>query len=160
MTSPVDIEALIGRLRSVLQAKSDADLARKLGLSDRSVLTNWKRRGTTPLSECLQVSRENGISLDWLLTGEGEMNRYSTNGETRIGDAVNECGCGRYIPEQSPELAALERRLAALRGLLSDLDPDSREAILSDCLSRAADAQRISELERAVNELKSVQRPK
>lgn len=69
----VSVPQIIARLRQATGADSDADLARKLGLSAGSVVSNWQRRDTVPLSECLRIASERGISLDWLLLGRGPM---------------------------------------------------------------------------------------
>ena len=78
---------IIARLRQATGAADDADLARRLRLSSRAVVSNWKRRDTVPLSECLQVARDQGVSLDWLLLGRGAM-RLERRGELRDGDST------------------------------------------------------------------------
>ncbi len=140
---------LILRLRELTNTSSDAELSRELGLTDRSVVSNWKRRGTVPLSECLRVAAEHGVSLDWLLLGRGEMRLPTAvaGGTPENADVVEPIAIAGGRPA---EPTGLERRIASLAGVLAQLDPGHSETILSDALSRATDAQRLAVLEEAV----------
>ena len=40
---------------------------------NRQTLGNWKGRDSVPYPLCVKISEDMGISLDWLLTGEGQM---------------------------------------------------------------------------------------
>jgi len=73
--SQEDVAALVRRLYLATGTTGPAELARALGLSDRSVVSNWMRRGTVPLSECLRLAEQQGLSLDWMLAGWGPMRR-------------------------------------------------------------------------------------
>lgn len=56
------------RLKIVLDAKTDKDLADILGISPPSV-SGWKKQNTIPYKECAKVAFEKNISLDWLIFG-------------------------------------------------------------------------------------------
>ena len=70
-------EAVITRLKLVLQVKSDAELCRITGVN-RQTLSNWKSRDSVPYSLCVQMAEAENISLDWLITGSGPMARGGT----------------------------------------------------------------------------------
>lgn len=70
------IAGVLERMRIATQSKNDAQLATHLGVA-RSVVSSWKTRGNIPYAQCGQICEEKGISMDWLLTGEGFMNRGS-----------------------------------------------------------------------------------
>jgi transcriptional regulator with XRE-family HTH domain len=63
-------EAIVARMRTVTGSARDADLARRIGVT-RDQVAKWKTRDSRPYAECLHLSRQLGVSLDWLLTGEG-----------------------------------------------------------------------------------------
>jgi len=83
------------------------------------------------------------VSLDWLLAGEGEMYRGG-------GDAP-----GEDRPAAPPELTAEQRRIEALLAVLAQLEPGSRDTVLTDCFTRAADAQQLDALREAVRDLEA-----
>lgn len=56
------------RLKEGLGVKSDAELARVLGIP-ASTVANWKSRGSVPVAVCLRAAADNNISLDWLVFG-------------------------------------------------------------------------------------------
>ncbi|ALG68341.1 helix-turn-helix domain-containing protein [Beggiatoa leptomitoformis] len=66
MSEAIDV---LNRLATVLQAKHDADLARKLEVSTSTIAT-WKARDTIPYKICVDIARREKVSLDWLLNGE------------------------------------------------------------------------------------------
>ena len=66
--------AIVDRLRRATGAHSDSELARILGVGKMTV-SNWRSRDSRPYPQCLQVAQELGVSLDWLLLGQGEMRR-------------------------------------------------------------------------------------
>lgn len=61
---------ILTRLREYLNLQSDADLARKLGVSPNA-LSNWKRRNTFDTDSIFTFCVDNLIDIDWLITGEG-----------------------------------------------------------------------------------------
>ena len=71
MSNKKSIE-ILGRLKKVTQVKTDAGLSEALGVSPQT-LSSWKGRDSIPYSICIELARERGVSLDWLLAGRGNM---------------------------------------------------------------------------------------
>jgi hypothetical protein len=74
----------IQRLRGIYGAANNAALARELGVKKMTV-SSWRKRGV-PDSVCVQVAKDKGVSLDWLLYGieaasaaADEKGSYNTN---------------------------------------------------------------------------------
>jgi transcriptional regulator with XRE-family HTH domain len=68
------LDAVLERLMTVFAVDSDSELARKLDVN-RQTLGSWRSRQSIPYALCVNVSEAEGVSLDWLLTGEGTMLR-------------------------------------------------------------------------------------
>lgn len=64
-------DQIMHRMRQVLDVDSDYKLAKLLGKST-SALSNWRKRGSIPIDECISLSVSRGVSLDWLILGRGE----------------------------------------------------------------------------------------
>lgn len=63
-------QEVILRLKKALNISTDIELANYLGIS-KSTLSNWKARNTLDLPLLFSLCEQ--ISIDWLLTGKGEM---------------------------------------------------------------------------------------
>jgi transcriptional regulator with XRE-family HTH domain len=59
------------RLKEALNASTDAEVAKRLGVTKQSV-NGWKRSGKVKRSRLESVASLTGVSLGWLLTGEAE----------------------------------------------------------------------------------------
>ncbi len=144
------------RLRIVLGTARDIDLAKALGVKKNTV-SGWRSRNSKPFEICEQVAQDRGISLDWLLTGEGKMLREPTGpaGVCSPASSADDRVAPYLVTDApgQPPADSLAPRLAALTALLAALDPEHSDAILADALSRATDAQRLAELERAVESM-------
>lgn len=68
-------QEVILRLKKALNISTDIELANYLGIS-KSTLSNWKARNTLDLPLLFSLCEQ--ISIDWLLTGKGEMLKNST----------------------------------------------------------------------------------
>ncbi|MCU0391700.1 MAG: helix-turn-helix domain-containing protein [Thermoflexibacter sp.] len=66
----IDKKGLIVRLKKILKAKTNAELAAKLGL-EASAISNWIKRKKFNYS--IIFNKIQGIDLHWLLTGKGDM---------------------------------------------------------------------------------------
>ncbi len=62
----------MNRLKDYTKAKSFNALAEILGLSS-SNFASLKKRNSVPYDKILEFSRSHNVSIDWLLTGEGQM---------------------------------------------------------------------------------------
>lgn len=109
--SKIDI---INRLKLVINASSDTDLANVLGVG-KSTISNWRNRQSIDYD--LVFSFCEHINLDWLLTGEGDMLK-NNNTQELIPVAAPEGGiplvpidawAGLFHGSQSVALAECER---------------------------------------------------
>jgi hypothetical protein len=67
-------QAVLTRLKQITGTTSDASLSSALKISPQT-LSSWKGRDSTPYSLCVDIAQARGISLDWLLLGEGPVLR-------------------------------------------------------------------------------------
>jgi len=65
-------DAVLDRLQQAVGASSDSALSRALGVN-RATLGNWRNRNSVPYSICVDFAIARGISLNWLLAGQGTM---------------------------------------------------------------------------------------
>jgi hypothetical protein len=65
---------VINRIQIALGVKSDNELCSTLSIG-RSTLGGWRSRDSVPYALCVSLAEDKKLSLDWLLTGEGEMLR-------------------------------------------------------------------------------------
>ncbi len=75
---------VIERMKRAGGLKNDSRLARALGVTPQA-LSNYKKRGKVPSDLILKFAGMNGLSVDWLLTGEGH--RYLAEREGGKGAA-------------------------------------------------------------------------
>ncbi|MCM5705224.1 LexA family transcriptional regulator [Larsenimonas salina] len=60
--------AIMERMKAITGLNSDYKLAQRFGKST-SAIHNWRKRGTIPVDECIELSVEYDVSLDWLILG-------------------------------------------------------------------------------------------
>ncbi|HAT1685150.1 TPA: bacteriophage CI repressor [Klebsiella oxytoca] len=127
-------EVVINRLKQVFSVTSDSALCSKLDVSPQT-LSSWKARNKIPYANCVEVSERTDVSLDWLLTGRGNMYvQRESSVETEV--------------FQSPPVGMTMREQKWLE-LFRGLDPDVQKNILQ----HAEKEQRMYELERDMKEL-------
>ena len=80
-------DQIITRMKSVLGVSMDKDLAEYFDIKQASV-TNWRKRGTIPIEQCMQLSVSTGITLDW----------NSRSEERRVGKECSELCRSRWSP--------------------------------------------------------------
>ncbi|MBI5642320.1 MAG: helix-turn-helix domain-containing protein [Deltaproteobacteria bacterium] len=68
----VSYSDIIERMRWAGKLKNDSAVARVLGVTPQA-LSNYKKRGEMPTDLVLRFANIYGLSVDWLITGEGEM---------------------------------------------------------------------------------------
>lgn len=128
------LDAVLERLMTVFSVDSDSELARKLGVN-RQTLGSWRSRKSIPYALCVNVSESEGVSLDWLLTGEGTMLRAGSEAvsetaainpqEEAILELFRSLGeAGRreiqIAAEEKKRLMDVEQRLKDLTKILAD----------------------------------------
>ncbi len=110
--------SVIERMRNAVGVDTDKELAERLDVKP-STPSNWRSRNKLPLEECLHLATEQGLSLDWLVFGEGHSARGVDQGDAHPGDA------------ELPGHRALER----LRGY--DTTPGPDRLVVPELLLRA-----------------------
>ena len=70
----VSYSEIIERMRWAGKLKNDSAVARVLSVTPQA-LSNYKKRGEMPTDLVLRFSGIYGLSVDWLITGEGDMYR-------------------------------------------------------------------------------------
>ena len=69
--------------------KNDSALARVLKVTPQA-LSNYKKRGKMPTHLVIQFGDRSGLSVDWLLTGEGDVYRKGVGREGLLSYAMEE----------------------------------------------------------------------
>lgn len=113
------------RLKLAFEFASMADIARKLGLPHATVRNYFQGRLPSP-EVLIKIANQTNISLNWLLTGSGEM--YASFGRN--------LDLGRLFEEKIEEI--VERKLAGRRhdtvqdlGIVDEQPPFDIEAALT-----------------------------
>lgn len=122
------LDAVLDRLMTVFSVDNDSELARKLHVN-RQTLGSWRSRQSIPYSLCVNLSDTVGISLDWLLAGEGPMLRNA--------------------PETTPTPALIDPREEAMLELFRSLG----EAGKREIQSAAEEKKRLMDIEQRLKDL-------
>ncbi|WP_321851122.1 helix-turn-helix domain-containing protein [Pseudomonas paraveronii] len=122
------LDAVLDRLMTVFAVDSDSELARKLDVN-RQTLGSWRSRQSIPYALCVNVSEAEGVSLDWLLTGEGAMLRGMS-----------------VVPAVSPPISPQEDAILALFRSLEETDR-------REIQSAAEEKKRIRDIEQRLKDL-------
>jgi len=99
----------IERLHETFDHKSMAVVAKRLGVPHATVRNYYQ--GRLPAPEVLiKIARETNVSLNWLLTGKGDM----------YAGQAPPVGIGKFLEQKVGEI--VERKLSAMRGETADFD--------------------------------------
>lgn len=84
---------VLKRLKEITRLPSDRKIAEVLGIKPQS-LAVFKKAGTVPLKHLRVFAKSQGISLDWLLTGNGPMltTYEAPGGALGVNDGGGACG--------------------------------------------------------------------
>ncbi len=123
--------AVLERMKLVTQSATDSGLSSALGVSPQTV-SSWKGRDSIPYAICVDLANKHGVSLDWLLVGEGPRLRAHSQ------QAMN--------PSADPDWET------QLISELRQLPPQDQRAIALAIQEK----QRLRELERQVEEIGSL----
>ena len=99
---------IFDRLKSELQIKTDKGLSERMSRGENAVAT-WRKRGTVPFEELVELAVKEGFSLDWVMFGEGERRRSGAVAEARQG----------Y--QAGPGVASRERMIARLMAIEAEV---------------------------------------
>jgi hypothetical protein len=129
-------QAVLARLKLITGTSTDTALSSALQISPQT-LSSWKGRDSTPYAICINIAQTRGISLDWLLLGEGPMLRgVATNttditqeGTTRENTILalwrllneDDRSAIQHALEEKRRLRDLELKLAEMASTLSTL---------------------------------------
>ncbi len=103
----VSYSEIIERMRWAGKLKNDSAVARTLGVTPQA-LSNYKKRGEMPTDLVLRFANIYGLSVDWLITGEGEMykaGRGELSGKGYLYAAEDTAAYGRDV--RPPDFSAL-----------------------------------------------------
>lgn len=67
-----NINSIIERIQRVYGVQQDIEL-KKVANINPNTLSNWKDRNSIPYKKLDEISQNEGVSYDWLLTGKGNM---------------------------------------------------------------------------------------
>lgn len=67
------VENILHRLMYHFGVKMYKDLAIKINVSPNTI-DSWKKRGSIPYKKLREMAKEEQLSLDWILTGDGAIN--------------------------------------------------------------------------------------
>lgn len=129
-------QAVLDRLKQITGTKTDASLSSALQISPQT-LSSWKGRDSTPYALCVDIAQARGISLDWLLLGEGPIQRHAHANNTeptresstrehtilalwRLLNEDDRCSIQRAL-EEKKRLREMELKLAEMATRLSAL---------------------------------------
>ncbi len=107
----VSYAEIIERMRWAGKLKNDSAVARVLGVTPQA-LSNYKKRGEMPTDLVLRFANIYGLSVDWLITGKGQMYRPVEYGddEKRPARAAEETamyGSAAAVSQRPPEIGSL-----------------------------------------------------
>ncbi len=108
----LDYTEIMDRMKKGGRLKNDSAVARVLGVTPQA-LSNYKKRGKMPTNLIIKFASLYGFSVDWLLTGSGEVYREDSNPEYAV--AREECEPYAGAPYESGGEKCLE---------LAPLSPD------------------------------------
>lgn len=118
----LSVEEIFARVAAESDSASDSDLARALAVG-RSSIPSARERDTLPFEPLFAFAKKHGLSMDWLLTGEGEKRIDSVQidaEQLRIRDTVlgDDEATKLRFPDSDP--AAIRRGRAELRRLAAE----------------------------------------
>jgi hypothetical protein len=113
-------KSVLDRLQKALGVKSDSALSRLLGVN-RATLGNWRTRDSVPYSICVNYSIDKGISLNWLLAGQGNM-LLNVSGQSAEALSVDHTYLIELFDALSEEQQQVALQLMSEKKRLSDLE--------------------------------------
>ncbi len=155
---PNSFDSILGRLKLVFGVDTDTDFASKMGFRQGAV-SSAKQKQAIPPAWIMEVALTQGVSADWLLTGEGEMKRGATQERPEPAQAApvrmetEQAGTLMPMPAYNGKetvtcfdcelmlIPLVEARLSAGNGSFeTSADSERRYAFRSDFLRRKGNA--------------------
>ncbi|MBI5236756.1 MAG: helix-turn-helix domain-containing protein [Deltaproteobacteria bacterium] len=97
---------IIDRMRWAGKLKNDSAVARAVGVTPQA-LSNYKKRGEMPTDLVLKFAGIYSLSVDWLISGEGEMYKTVIRAEPRQPTAAEDTVPYMREPARVPSLSSL-----------------------------------------------------
>jgi len=113
----------IERMRWAGKLKNDSAVARVLGVTPQA-LSNYKKRGEMPTDLVLRFAEIHSLSVDWLISGKGEMYRFGSGPDDYLmaaeearayGGELSQKGCSVFGTLDPDELILVGKLLKILR---------------------------------------------
>lgn len=115
------LAAVLARMKYLTAAQTDADLSRALSVSAQT-LSSWKVRDSIPYALCVELARQHGCSLDWLLLGEPPVSAAALDDTSWEADVLQRL---RTLPHTDRQAILLfvqdKQRIQQLEQQLSEL---------------------------------------
>jgi phage repressor protein C with HTH and peptisase S24 domain len=138
----LNLVKIIDRIKELKKVSGDQEVADLLGMS-RTALAERKRRESIPYDELVIFSDREGVLIDWLLTGEGEMRRtYQT--ERGIPLSVSERASPIYNEKEFVFVPQMAGEISAGGGLIPDNTIEMRIAFRREWIQRKGDPHNMS----------------
>ena len=107
----VNYSEIIEKMRWAGKLKNDSAVARRLGVTPQA-LSNYKKRGEMPTDLVLKFSKMYELSMDWLITGEGSVQKPGTDGKGLMsypmaGEETAPYAEASMVSEKEADLSAL-----------------------------------------------------
>jgi len=113
----------IERMRWAGKLKNDSAVARVLGVTPQA-LSNYKKRGEMPTDLVLRFAEIHSLSVDWLISGKGEMYRFGSSPDGYLmaaeeamayGGELSNKGCSFFGTLDPDEIILIGKLLKILR---------------------------------------------
>lgn len=125
---------VLSRMKYLTAAQTDAELSRALSISAQT-LSSWKVRDSIPYALCVELARQHGCSLDWLLLGEPPMSATAQDDSSWESDVLQRL---RTLPHTDRQAILLfvqdKQRIQALEQQVREL---SRQLPATPCAASA-----------------------
>lgn len=99
-----NIDDILDRIKEIKSLKTDTEMSKLFSVTPQTIST-WRKRGTIPYNSLVTLCEREGMSLDWLLTGEGPMKKYEAPEEKPL-TGVREAST-IYNVREDPDLAEI-----------------------------------------------------
>lgn len=139
-----DFKVIVDNLTKYLEAKSDADIARGLGVTPQAV-SGFRKKGKFPPELLINFCFTHQLSLDWLFTGRGAKSLPGT------GAGIVAESPGAYSADPGEEsLLRLKRTIDLIKevaeGLKIEIEPVKMSHIIDFAFVHKLNAESIRDL--------------
>lgn len=127
-------DKILQNLMFIEGTKKAADIIRALKVESPQFYM-WKKRNTIPTEKLLEYCNERGISLNWLLTGEGKIYHQKIPEGLVAEDIVEYRRLVKKNKALVKEKAILDKKLYKIAETLDKLDDEARDMMLNSFLT-------------------------